>query len=722
MMQIIRFCFGIAIITVASLIHNDASASILNVPFHTANVDFESVECVNVTDAGEIGFNQTNVGAFIPETISSLSPATGGIGPVEYVWIKRTPDVFSWTLIPGANEEEYSPGLITETTIFRRCARNVGCEDFEGVSNDITITITEPDPLDVDEFNDCSVDGGIEYDVQIEGMEDYIDPCMTVEDTSGMLSMYVEVWLQNTDCGWHILPSSIEIEVDGTVYTAPGVIAEQTSPGGSIEKIYRVLVPGVSESICVVDAGYCDILSTALYIKRLSDENSSSSFKTFNRELHYTHSAWGTDDCVTDILLVGESLISRDIDLYIPIHEKDDVRTVRIDVEVTNDEGIVVATYSESFTEQNAGNEASLYAITVPDVPGDGTNIELTVCSPHGSGDSFGVGAVALTTAGGCVTCEMAEIKFIKSNPTCEEIDGGAITASILDGTAPFTYLWSDGQTTQTAVGLSAGTYTVTVTDANGCVMEGSKTLSAPPCCNVTNAGEIGDNQENCGPFDPDLLFSIEPASGGIGPVEYQWIKSDTLTIPYEDDPYWSPIPGANGPTYDPGVITESTYFVRCARNEGCDFFAGESNTISIIVHPEYELTVAEEHVVCKGSSTGSATVSVLGGTAPYTYLWSNGETAATAADLTAGVYTVTVTDANGCESTAEVEITEPAAALTSSITAESIACFGGTSSATVSAVGGTAPYTYLWSNGETAATATDLTAGVYTVTVTDAN
>lgn len=164
MMQIIRFCFGIAIITVASLIHNDASASILNVPFHTANVDFESVECVNVTDAGEIGFNQTNVGAFIPETISSLSPATGGIGPVEYVWIKRTPDVFSWTLIPGANEEEYSPGLITETTIFRRCARNVGCEDFEGESNDITITITEPDPLDVDEFNDCSVDGGIEYE------------------------------------------------------------------------------------------------------------------------------------------------------------------------------------------------------------------------------------------------------------------------------------------------------------------------------------------------------------------------------------------------------------------------------------------------------------------------------------------------------------------------------------------------------------------------------
>ncbi|MBW6482410.1 MAG: T9SS type A sorting domain-containing protein [Vicingaceae bacterium] len=132
----------------------------------------------------------------------------------------------------------------------------------------------------------------------------------------------------------------------------------------------------------------------------------------------------------------------------------------------------------------------------------------------------------------------------------------------------------------------------------------------------------------------------------------------------------------------------------------------------------------SQTNVACNGGTNGSATVSATGGTAPYTYLWSNAATSATATGLAAGNYNVTITDANGCTTNvSNITITEPTA-LTSSISSQTnVSCNGGTNgSATVSATGGTTPYTYLWSNAATTATATGLAAGNYTVTITDAN
>ena len=132
--------------------------------------------------------------------------------------------------------------------------------------------------------------------------------------------------------------------------------------------------------------------------------------------------------------------------------------------------------------------------------------------------------------------------------------------------------------------------------------------------------------------------------------------------------------------------------------------------------------------VLCNGGSDGSVTVSGSGGTVAgdYTYLWSNGQTTATATSLVAGSYTVTVKDDNNCSTSAgPVTITEPTAVSASMGVPTMITCNGDANgNVTVNGSGGTVAgdYTYLWSNGQTTSTATGLLAGSYTVTVKDDN
>ena len=129
--------------------------------------------------------------------------------------------------------------------------------------------------------------------------------------------------------------------------------------------------------------------------------------------------------------------------------------------------------------------------------------------------------------------------------------------------------------------------------------------------------------------------------------------------------------------------------------------------------------------LICFGGNDGTATVNPVGGTPGYTYLWSDGQTTQTANNLTAGNYTCTVTDANGCSFiTSSVNIIEPNIALTATTpTSTNVNCFGGNDgTAIVTPNGGTPGYTYLWSDGQTTAQATGLSPGSYNCQITDAN
>jgi hypothetical protein len=301
---------------------------------------------------------------------------------------------------------------------------------------------------------------------------------------------------------------------------------------------------------------------------------------------------------------------------------------------------------------------------------------------------------VIITEPEEALACEIIDVEHV----LCYGEATGEATVVASGGTPPYTYLWSDGQTTATATGLSAGTYTVTVTDDNDCEVECEVIITEPEealACEIIDVEHVLCYGEATG-------SATVVASGGTPPYTYLWSDGQTTAT-------------ATG-------LSAGTYTVTVTDDNDC-----EVECEVIITEPEEALAceiIDVEHVLCFGEDTGEATVVASGGTPPYTYLWSDGQTTATATGLSAGTYTVTVTDANDCEVECEVIITEPEEALACEIIdVEHVLCYGeATGEATVVASGGTPPYTYLWSDGQTTATASGLSAGTYTVTVTDDN
>jgi len=301
------------------------------------------------------------------------------------------------------------------------------------------------------------------------------------------------------------------------------------------------------------------------------------------------------------------------------------------------------------------------------------------------------------TTSGGTVTQPAAPLAgtTVITDVLCFGDATGAIDLTVTGGTAPYTFLWSNGATTEDLINLTAGTYTVTITDANSCITTAGGTVTQPaaPLAGTTIVTDVLCYGDATGAIDLTV-------TGGTAPYTFLW---------------------SNGATTEDLVnLTAGTYIVTITDANSCITTAG--GTVTQPAAPLAGTTVITD-VLCFGDATGAIDLTVTGGTAPYTFLWSNGATTEDITDLTAGTYTVIITDANNCTTTAGGTVTQPAAALAGTAVMTDVSCFGGNDGAVdLTVTGGTSPYTFLWSNGATTEDISGLTAGTYTVNITDAN
>jgi hypothetical protein len=362
-------------------------------------------------------------------------------------------------------------------------------------------------------------------------------------------------------------------------------------------------------------------------------------------------------------------------------------------------------------------------------------------------------------------------------DPVCEP-DNGSITLTVTEGVPPYQVAWShDANLTDlTATGLTAGTYTITVTDANGCVVSIDQTLNFTPQLSLT---ELEVTPSLCDDNNGSAAFAV---TGGQGTLTFTWSHAPTLnaasatglppgdySLTVTDEagcsaeasvnipslsgpsiPVMTPVvattcgldngsisvsPEGGTPPYsyqwghdlslDTGDLTDlsaGTYDVTVTDANNCT----TSSSFTVAPSVSIQLTAGSLSDANCGQSDGSAEVIVDNATGSLTFTWSHDATlnAPVATGLAADDYAVTVTDESGCTATITLSLADQPGPDLTIATALDAVCTDGTGLIEVTATGGTGPYTYSWSHdpGLTTGLAENLTADTYSVTVTDAN
>ncbi len=352
----------------------------------------------------------------------------------------------------------------------------------------------------------------------------------------------------------------------------------------------------------------------------------------------------------------------------------------------------------------------------------------------------------------------------------CPGGNNGSIALTPTGGTSPYTYSWNNSSTTSSISGLTAQTYSVTVTDAKGCILTPSYAISEPSPIVVV----ISSTDVNC--FNGSDGTVASTISGGTIPYTYSWssgasspnvpgLQAGTYTLTVTDFNQCTATAtatisqpsavlianitttniicnsanngtataiisgGTSGYSYlwQPGALTSNsitnlsngTYSLTVTDLEGCQI----TSFVTITEPPPLTVNfISQKNVSCKNGNDGTVTANVLGGVPNYTYSWNNGSITPLISNLTAQTYTITVTDNSGCTATNSVAITEPAAFVSAAVSATNVSCYG-LADGSVSSIpsGGTMPYSYIWLPGNsTTQNVSNLAAGTYTVTVRD--
>jgi hypothetical protein len=381
---------------------------------------------------------------------------------------------------------------------------------------------------------------------------------------------------------------------------------------------------------------------------------------------------------------------------------------------------VTAGTYNYTITDANGCNAETSITVSEPnaltaDVTAgtilcNGGTAEVTVTANGGVTPYMtGVGTqnltagyheIYVTDANGCtvmtsVTLTEPDVLALSADITMVSALGndGAIDLTVNGGVTPYNFAWSNLETTEDLSAIAAGIYSVEVTDANGCIESETFVVNSVDCTveALATGTDLLCNNDNSG----TAMVSI---TGATEPVVITWSTGAT--------------------TEEIIDLAAGTYSVTVVDADFCVDIAEVVITEPTSLDAEGEPT----NITCFGANDGSFTLSPIGGTAPYSVIWSNGSTEFSLTNLAPGYYAGTLTDANGCSISGGFDITEPEL-LAVELVATDITCFGyanGLIDATVT--GGTLPYSIEWSNNEIAEDLFGLEAGMYHITVMDAN
>ncbi|PWH86632.1 T9SS type B sorting domain-containing protein [Brumimicrobium oceani] len=405
---------------------------------------------------------------------------------------------------------------------------------------------------------------------------------------------------------------------------------------------------------------------------------------------------------------------------------------------------VVAGDYSLTVTDHMGCNTVFNYSITSPDAPlaivstqsdvlcnGDSTGEIMTSISggtsPYtilwNNGQTVeninsltaGVYTINVVDSLGCAesnTITITEpsnpllVNSVATNVLCFGDNDGGIDVSVTGGTTPCSYEWSDGMTniladtTQDLLNFESGAYSVVVTDANGCSETNTSVIGQPsaPLAIVSSVTNVDCFGGTSGAIDISV-------SGGTGNYSFNWSNGIT--------------------TEDLLNISAGVYIVTVVDQNGCDI----QKTISVD-EPAASLVVStfSKDVLCFDDSTGSIETQVVGGTLPYSYNWSNGATSNHLSGLTDGMYSVTVTDNNGCVAFSGATINEPQL-LDVAVAATDPSCFGySDGKIELTITGGVQPYYFNWGDeneillNNPSETINDIPTGEYFIRVSDEN
>ncbi len=314
---------------------------------------------------------------------------------------------------------------------------------------------------------------------------------------------------------------------------------------------------------------------------------------------------------------------------------------------------------------------------------------------------------VTVSDSLGCQKSSVAAISNIPS-PTITSLTpdsvlcyGGSTGSAVITATTsngPLSYNWSNGSNTASVTNLTAGTYVISVTDASMCSAVSTVSIGQPS--SAVSINRITVTNASCRSNDGGLTAV---ASGGTGTLSYSWNTGATNS--------------------SISNLAANNYTLTVTDLHGCT----TSSTASITGASPGTALASPTSISCYGGSDGSVTASITAGSSPYTYAWSNGDSLITnstsnlISNLSSNTYSVTITDGNGCQSTSSVVLTHPSSISVIPLGSSST-CGNNNGSVWARVSGGTGSFNYSWSNSSSQDTVTNLPAGIYTLTVTDAN